>query len=128
MYSLFLEKGSFLVWEIKCRTFFLTMNWCNITARFISSRMRLTWKMQRLNFRQYGQREQTKKAQCKKTVPENQKEIYSTFTFSTKATQNSLYYPEWTFRTMRYCSDRVVCQFSCVLEVRYCAILMSCLD
>lgn len=44
--------------------------------------------------------------QCKKTVSENQKEIYNMFTFSTKATQKALYYAEWTFRTIRYCSDR----------------------
>lgn len=46
------------------------------------------------------------KMQCKKTVADNQKETYNLFTFSTKASQNSLYYAEWTFRTIRYCSDR----------------------
>lgn len=50
-----------------------------------------------------------------KRASKNQKEIHSTFTSSTKL--NSSYYPEWTFVTLGYCSDGVVCQFSCVLEV-----------
>lgn len=37
---------------------------------------------------------------------DNQKETHNLFTFSTKASQNSLHYAEWTFRTIRYCSDR----------------------
>lgn len=55
-----------------------------------------------------------------KTVPKNQKEMHCMFLQK----DYSLYYAEWTDDI----PVRVEYQFSCVLEVRYCAVLMSCLE
>ena len=90
-----------LTGEINMQNLLPTMNSSNLIAKFPSSRMKLTWKMQSLNFRLYG-------ADKENSAKRNIQYIH----FLHKPTQNSLYYPEWTFRTIRYCSDRLACQFS----------------
>ncbi len=51
------------------------MHWSVVITKFTSSRKRLTWKVHSLNFRQFGERKQTKKAVQQNIDRESKRDI-----------------------------------------------------